>query len=181
MGRPRREGERYPSGGLKPSALEREARSVVIEARMRQHGMTEDDAKSDLAGSLLGRLHLHGKLARTKEHSALMYEAGQRYAAVMWRYSVYVVGVTPTVQAQNILKIRSTPGEDSETLTARNERIRNEWATIDLLLRNAGPNVRQTMRNVCVEDIDGLFMMPEQQLNMLRRGLNAVIRHYGMT
>jgi hypothetical protein len=43
-----------------------------------------------------------------------------------------------------------------------------------LLKCEDGPQVKATVRNVCLMDIEGLRMMPERQMMWLRRGLDAL-------
>ena len=61
---------------------------------MRQHGLEDNHAKSDLAGFVVGRMYLYGCITKP------MLEAGLRYCEDVWRYYSDVLGKIPTVQAQ---------------------------------------------------------------------------------
>ena len=147
---------------------------------MKHQGVNEETAKSDLSGHLLGRLHLHGKLSKDKEESKHMMEAGLRFGEDVRRHSLSILMISPTVQAQNLLKARGMPGEDDEQAERRNRRIIEAKRGIDSVVIMSEPGIKQTMLSVCVEDNEALFLMPEQQLNMLRRGLRAMRMHYGI-
>lgn len=177
-GRPRKAGPRYANGNRKESFVkeetEKEARSVVIDARQRIFGMTEDQAKSDLAGTLLGRLYM------AKHITKQQFEAGERYAHDVWRYSVTVLGVTPTVQAQNMLKVKGHQGDDDETARARALRIKSEYLKAEAVAMSGGRMVESTLLHTCVTEEKALEDMPMSQLGLLRRGLQDLARHYGI-
>lgn len=176
-GRPRKTGPRYANGNRKESHVreesEREARQVGIEARQRIYAMSFEQAKSDLAGSILGRLFMAKYITKAQ------FEAGERYAYDVWRYSVTVLGVTPTVQAQNMLKVRGHQGDDDETAQRRIDRITAAWVATETVLAMCPIGTKPTMRTVCVtEDLAG--ELPKSQIGLLRHGLGALARHYGI-
>ncbi len=177
-GRPRKAGPRYANGNRKESFVreetEKEARSVVIDARQRIFGMTEDQAKSDLAGTLLGRLYM------AKHITKQQFEAGERYAHDVWRYSVTVLGVTPTVQAQNMLKVKGHQGDDDDTAQRRIDRITAAWVATETVLGTCPIGSKATLRSVCVTEEDACGDMPMSQMALLRRGLASLARHYGI-
>lgn len=82
-GRPRSTGQRHPSGKVKQPterALAELNRSVVLEARQRVYGLSEEDARRDEAFVVLGRLFF------TREISRQQYDDGWRYAEIVANY-----------------------------------------------------------------------------------------------
>lgn len=172
-GRPRKEGERYPSGDIKRSETQKETMSVAIEARARIHDLKDAPAellKSNLVGYTLGRIYLDGNI--TKEQ----LEAGDEYALTMATYYRCVGIPYPSARAQSIFSIKGHDGEVTETMASRARRASNRMMEIMGILLQCvdGPQVRATVHNVTVMDYDHLRGMPPQQLLWLKRGLNAL-------
>lgn len=166
-GRPRKQGERYPSGDIKRSETERETKSVAIEAAMRIHGI-ETDGKDGLHGYTLGRMFIDRKITRPE------LEAGNWYAEQMERYYRATGQQSPNPRAQDLLAVRGYDGDVTETTQERASRAANTFMRLEGILLREGHGVKQTVRNVCVEDNDALRMMPASQLALLKRGLMAL-------
>lgn len=166
-GRPRKEGERYPSGDIKRSETEAEVKSVAIAAAKRIHGI-ETDGKDGLHGYTLGRLHLDGKITRQE------LEAGNWFTEQMERYYRAVGIPSPNPRAQDLLSVRGYDGDPSETAQKRATRASNVMMDMEGALLKAGPGVKQTVRSVCIEDVETLRLMPAAQLGMLKIGLRAL-------
>lgn len=85
-------GMREPSGKLQrlPKAkLEELNRAVVLDARQRLYGLSEDAAKQAEAEDILGRLYLMREISRAQ------YEAGRRYLEIVseYRWSILAKGM----------------------------------------------------------------------------------------
>jgi hypothetical protein len=148
-GRPRKEGERYPSGDIKRSETQKEAMSVAIEARRRIDGwsvkVTDETVKSPFAGYTLGRNHK-------------------------------LTGIPfPSARAQSLFAVKGHDGEQSESVTDKARRASNAMMeAVGILLRcEDGPQVRALVHNLTVMDYEHLRGMGEQQLLWVKRGLNA--------
>lgn len=174
VGRPRKEGvARYPSGKIKPEENEREAKSVVVAYRQSIFGVDEADAGSDLAGSALGRLLL-GKFITKGQ-----YNAGLRYCDDMMRYYSYYLGSPPTVQAQNLFKVRGYSPELSEGASERGRKASNTMMELTGMLTRIDPNVKSLVYRVCIEDEEAGHW-PVHMLGYVRQGLEALVKHYGV-
>jgi hypothetical protein len=166
-GRPRKEGDRYPSGDIKRSETEKETRSVAIEARGRVHGIRSEDPR---VGYVLGRLFMDGKISKEQ------LEAGDKYAETMARYYRCVGIPYPSARAQSIFSIKGHDGEVSQSVADRATRATVEMMRVEYILLRCedGTQVKRTVHNVAVMDLDHLRGMHDQQLLWLKRGLNAL-------
>lgn len=175
-GRPRKEGERYPSGDIKRSETQKEVMSVAIEARRRIDGWSEkvsdDTVRGQLAGYVLGRMRLDGSI--TEEQ----LKAGDEYAEIMCRYYRMVGIPFPSPRAQSLFSIKGHDGDETQSATDRARRASNSMMEITgLLLRcEDGPQVKQMVHNTAVMSYDHLRGMSSQQLLWLRRGLDAIAK-----
>ncbi|MEK1930400.1 MAG: hypothetical protein AAAC47_11565 [Pararhizobium sp.] len=175
-GRPRKEGERYPSGDLKRSETAREVMSVAIEARRRIDGWSketpDEKVKDQRAGYVLGRMRLDGSI--TEEQ----LKAGDEYAEIMARYYRMVGIPFPSARAQSLFSIKGHDGDETQSVTDRARRASNSMMEITgLLLRcEDGPQVKQMVHNTAVMSYDHLRGMGSQQLLWLRRGLDAIAK-----
>lgn len=180
-GRPRNnDAERYPGGQIKhdyrKAETERDIMGTVVDMRQRQYGLNETDAKSALAGFVLGRMRLD------KAINEVEFEAGQRYAEDMARYYRMVGIPAPSPRAQSLFSVKGhdgdiTPEQAKSARDASNRMMEME----DVLLRlHDGPRVKTTVFNVCVMDFDNLRDMPSHMFGWLHCGLRALAMHYGL-
>lgn len=175
-GRPRKEGERYASGDLKRSETQKEAMSVAIEARRRIDGwgdkVTDDTVRGQLAGYVLGRIFLDGKITEEQR------KAGDEYAEIHARYRRLVGLPAPSARAQSLFSIKGHDGDENETITQKARKASNMMMEVEgILLRCVdGPQVKQLIFNVSVMDYDHLRGVGEQQLLWIRRGLTALAK-----
>lgn len=167
-GRPRKEGERYPSGDIKRSETENEVKSVAIAAAKRVHGI-ETDGKDGLHGYTLGRMYLDRKISKYE------LEAGNWYAEHIERYYRATGRQSPNPRAQDLLAVRGHDGEVSESAQSRAQKATAVFTRLETVLGCVGNGVRSTVWNVCIADMEGLRMMPASQLDMLKRGLQALM------
>jgi hypothetical protein len=175
-GRPRKEGERYPSGDIKRSETAREAMSVAIEARRRIDGwgekVTDDTVRGQLAGYTLGRMRLDGLITEDQ------LKAGDEYAEIHARYRRLVGLPAPSVRAQSLFSIKGHDGDVTESITVRARRATNANMEMERILLQCvdGPQVRALTYNLVVLDYEHLRGMGSQQLLWLRRGLDAIAK-----
>lgn len=171
-GRPRKEdAERYPSGQIKHTWTEQEARSVVIEARARVHQIGANENMQE-SGYTAGRMKIDGKISDEQ------LKAGNEYAEIVTRYYRSVGIPMPSARAQSFGQVRGHDGEESADRATRARIATNRMMhTEGVLLRCIdGPQVKQTCYNLFVMDHDALRLMPSRQLRWLKRGLDAIIR-----
>lgn len=172
-GRPRKEGaDRHPCGKIKKEWTEMENKVVALDARKRVHQLDG----SQLAGYTLGRIFMDGNITEEER------KAGDEYAEHMSRYYRLTGIPFPSARAQSI---DSVPGSDGEVSADRAKAARsasNRMMHLEgiLLQLDEGPQVRQTVFNVCVMDYEGLRKMPDRQMRWLRRGLRALHADKGL-
>ena len=173
-GRPRKEGERYPSGDIKRSETQKEAMSTVVEARRRIDGwgdkVSDETVKSPFAGYTLGRMFLDGRITEEQR------KAGDEYAEIIARYHRATGIPFPSARAQSLFSVKGHEGEQNETVTERARKASNAMMEVTgVLLRcDDGPQVRALVHNLAVLDYEHLRGMGPQQLLWLRRGLMAL-------
>jgi hypothetical protein len=162
------DGERYPSGDLKPAETEREAMSVVLLQR-KQMGVPEKLWRDQKAGSTLGRMCLANKITEIE------YEGGQHYADVTEAYYRAIGCPSPNPRAQDLTRLqgKSHEGDVSEDRQAQMRRAVNRWMAMQTKIMDVrgGAGLKSTLYNLCILDIEGLFFMPAEQLAMLKEGL----------
>lgn len=171
-GRPRKQGvDRYPNGEIKNHEIEREAMSVAKDARLRMY-----KTDSPFAAYTLGRIFLDGAITETQR------EAGDTYAAMMARYYRLVGIPFPSARAQSLFSIHGHDGDQPDSLIKRARAASNRMMEIEgvLLRLPNGPQIKSTIYNVCVLDVETMRTMPEMQMDMLRRGLNELHFKFGL-
>lgn len=178
-GRPRKENvERFDCGKIKPSETARETKSVAIEARMRMHanGNEKFDAESQLAGYTLGRIYLDGKITEPQR------KAGDAFAEAMSRYYSATGIPFPSARAQSLFTVKGHDGDVTDDQAKRARKASNYMMELAGVLMSCsdGPQVRQTILNVAVMDLDNMRSMPPMQMRWLRRGLDRLRAHMGI-
>lgn len=171
-GRPRKEGaERHPCGKIKQEWSQRESEqdaiSVAMTARGRIHGLNQNNA---LAGYTLGRIFLDGNITEFER------EAGDEYAEDMVRYHRLTGIPFPSARAQSLGSVRGSDGDEPQSKLDVARRASNRMMELEgiLLKCEDGSQVKTTVRNVCLMDIETLRLMPERQMLWLRRRLQAL-------
>lgn len=167
---PKQEAERYPSGQIKHTWTEQEAKSVVVEARQRVHaiGANENIAAG---GYTAGRMWIDGKISEDQ------LKAGNEYAEIVMAYYRGVGLPPPSARAQVFGQVRGHDGEETQDRATRARLASNRMMHAEgVLLRCVeGPQVKTTTYNLFVMDHEALRLMPDRQLQWLKRGLNALI------
>lgn len=169
-----RKSRRKSSVALRLVETEKEVKSVAIANRVKQ-GMSESVADSQEAGSVLGRLHLFNLDSITK----LQYEAGMRMAEDYARYYALTGIPFPTIKAHDIRSVRGQGGTDrpecARTAANRVMKIEMVLGVIDL----SGRPVTSVTKKVCVlDEAEGMHL--PHMVGYLKRGLNALVQHYGL-
>lgn len=178
QGRPRRQGvERYENGKINYSTIraetETEVKAVAVGARRRVHGFNDDVpvkvVESPYAGYTLGRIFLDGNITQDER------KAGDEYALAMARY-YNLLGVSPSVRAQEIFRVSGYGGEVTEDFQRAMRRASNTMMYYEgvLLQCRNGQRVKSTVYEVCVMDREALRHMPASQLDLLKAGLQAI-------
>lgn len=166
-GRPRKEdAERFDCGKIKPEWTEKETKVVALDARKRIHKL--DDGQ--FAGYTLGRIYLDGNITEEER------KAGDEYAEQIARY-YRLTGISfPSPRAQDVNRLAGDGGDVSEDRANRARAASKRYMALEGLLLSLadGPQVKQTVFNVCILDIEGLRKMPDRQMRWLRRGLRAL-------
>lgn len=178
-GRPKKDNvDRFPCGKIKPKETERETKSVAIEARMRMHANGNDkfDAESQLAGYTLGRIFLDGKITEPQ------LKAGDAFAEAMSRYYSATGIPFPSARAQSLFTVKGYDGDVTDDQAKRARKASNYMMELAGVLMSCsdGPQVRQTILNVAVMDLDNMRSMPPMQMRWLRRGLERLRAHMGI-
>lgn len=173
-GRPRLPGERYASGDLKRSETEKQIKSVAIEAAFRVHGI-ETDGKDGYHGYTLGRMFLDGKVTLPE------LEAGNWFCEQIARYHSLTGVPFPSARAQDLFAVRGEAGEVSQSRSEAARRAKEMHSALQVALVQCerGAQVRTTVYNVCVMDVEGLRMMPAHQVEMLKTGLHRLMYFRG--
>lgn len=184
-GRPRKEGvERFDCGKIKPGETEREIKSVALEARMRIHLGVNDNsdeaarkkASSEFMGYTLGRIFLDGNITEGQR------KAGDAFGEAMARFYSLTGIPFPSARAQSLFSVKGHDGEVTDSMANRARKASNKMMELTgvLLQCTDGPQVRQTILNVVVMDLDHLRKMPPQQMRWLKRGLDRLQQHMGI-
>lgn len=180
-GRPRNyDAERYPGGQIKhdfrKTQTEKQIMGTVVDMRKRLHGLSEKDAKSSLAGFVLGRMLID------KAINDVEFEAGERYAEDMARYYRLTGIPAPSPRAQSLFSVGGYEGDISAERAAQARAASNRMMELEgvLLRLTDGPRVKTTVFNVCFMDLENLRDMPSHMFNWLHCGLRALALHYGL-
>lgn len=174
-GRPRKEGvERFPSGQIKHSETEREVRAVAIDALKRIHGV--DYHASGYSGYTLGRLFLDGRISDWER------EAGDEYASWMSKFYGVVGYQFPSARAHSLFSVGGFGAETSpeRARMAREMSDRAQKLEGVLLTRASGPQIRTTVYNTCLLDLEIMRTMPDTQLAWLKVGLKEIHYFFGL-
>jgi hypothetical protein len=174
-GRPRLENvEREPNGrplrSQRKAETEKEARSVVITARMRHHLATEAECLRPEYGSALGRLYLTGHI--NKVH----LEAGNRASEEYAKYYGLTGIPHPSAKAQDITRVKGMGGDVSYD-TARH--ATNRMMLIEQALGGVvllGCSITSVVKRVIVMDEEPRH----RDIPTLVLGLNQLISFYGV-
>ncbi len=178
-GRKRKTGKRYPSGKRMREETERDAMSIVLEARKRHYGVSIKQARDERLGTALGRLAFRGLI------SDLQYQAGITFAELYRRHHVMIGLPTPSPSSVAGLLINegifgSSPSEPVlEVIDKLKRRFKDATDALDQCDRDHrfAPGGRPTMlvyRVVCVDEDASTWSYDD--MGNLRVALNALVR-----
>lgn len=176
-GRPKkRDAERYPSGQIKKAWTEKEAKSVVIEARARIHGLSGTDKIAE-AGYTAGRMWIDGSI--TKEE----LDAGNEYCGVVNRYYRAIGAPFPSARAQSLGRVKGFDGDEPLDMADKVRHATNRMMFIEGLLLQCGegPQVKTTVHNLFIMDYEMMRFMHPTQLRWLKTGLDALKSHFNLS
>lgn len=169
-----RKSRRKTTVALRLVETEKEVKSVAVANRIKQ-GMSEGVADTQEAGSVLGRLHLLNPDAITK----LQYEAGMRMGEDYARYYALTGIPFPTIKAHDVRGVRGQGSSDrpecAKTAANRIMKIEQVLGEVDL----SGRPVTTVTKKVCVcDEAEGMHL--PHMVEYLKRGLTALVKHYGL-
>lgn len=173
-GRPRKEGvDRYPSGQIRHEERERDVKQVAMAARMNIHKL---DTNSVFAGYTLGRLFLDGRITDWER------EAGDEYASWMSRFYGIVGYQFPSARAHSLFSISGFGSETSPERARMAREMSTKAQSLEgiLLQRAFGPQIRSTVYNTCLLDLEIMRTMPATQLDWLKTGLKEIHYFFGL-
>lgn len=170
--------QRYRCGKVKrePELLEKEKAenmAVAIEARQRVFGVSKADAKTQLAGSAIGRLLMGSNLASGEQARAFSEAADEfREKRARFESAIDAKRLTTSTDYTGIRQGRSRDMEDPAYVSWCNA-VRRDYAEIRRAILEADPLAMTMLEMVVIEDKE-----PRNDVTMgaLRSGLNAVYR-----
>lgn len=183
-GRPRIEGvDRAPSGRVSRSRnaqsqrayeTQRKAQETVVQARVRQTGLSEDNAKRPEAGHVLGLLEFDRKI---KPWEA---QAGLRFGLEHYRYYRACGIPSPSAQAQNLFAVRGGTGDETLTQAERARQAANHIQKVRQVVLSCaqGRVVSEKLMAVCFMDDHSARDWNAHTIGLLRRGLDALATFY---
>ena len=155
----------------------------TVQTRARRHNMSIPTAKSQLAGTELGRLADACKLFpgnmgdyNVKRQNQSLYEAGNHFAEVYHNWHTKKGIPSPNPSAANMHRV---PGKDGDTDNpdATQAAIRAyESLLVPIMVQKEGKTTYELLKRLCVEDVsterwNGYMFL------LLKNGLQAVQAH----
>lgn len=174
-GRPAKEGvDRYPGGQIKHEERQREVREVAIEALSRVHNLNYH--ASGYSGYVLGRLFLDGRISEWER------EAGDEYAKWLARFYGIVGYQFPSARAHSLFSVNGFAAETTPERARVAKEMSDRFMRLEgiLLNRPCGPQIKTTLYNTCIIDLEIMRTMPEAQLAWLKTGLKEIHYFFGL-
>ena len=186
-----RKSRRKASSEMRQAMTEQEARSVVVQRRIREGEIipfrekggkvvtAQEQAENPMRGYVLGLMTLDHTLT-TRQH-----EAGLRFAEDMVRYYGLTGVQFPSARAQNLFAVHGSGGEDSESRSLAASAARTKANKLrDCLLATGsidqGRRVIHCLMEVALLDNAQARKWPEHMLLWTRQGLNRLADYYGI-
>jgi len=182
--------ERFPSGGINYEAERRKQsnRQCAEAARIRIHGVAANDAASQEAGSVFGRLYLQGELgARSTDRKKTgpaeeVYQAGLEFARRRAAYLQAISSPKPTRSGSDIGYVHEkleASADDAVRLSLSDphahaewcERARSRYAEVRRACLETDPFALMAMETIISDD-----RMVDALVGPLRVGCNAIAR-----
>ena len=164
--------DRVPCGRIStPSPAQRreDAQAVVIDQRVRHHGRTKEQAGSDLAGDVIGRLLQDAWITRDalnagRAYQRLAYEAGRTSAGPP---ALTACPIEPRTRGYN-----NAPDLPHEA------HIRRDWEEARIRFGRADPVVLRILDAVLLEEMDP--RVDDVMWRVFARGLSILMEMYCM-
>lgn len=161
----------------------KEARETVLQTRQRHAALldgeliTTTEAENPMRAYVLGQLHLDGVITRRQ------HDAGIRFAEVRARYFGMCGVPFPSARAQNMFAVHGYSGEPNQSFIEASRAASDADMKLRQLLMSMrdGRSVWSTVNSICVEDIKEARTWPAHHMGWLKRGLNALCEHYGIS
>lgn len=164
-GRTRKQGAREPNGRPQRESVS-EIKADVIEARMRQHGLTLVQAGDRLAGYEIGRLYIRGQL------DLIDIEVCDDYVQVIARFMALTNPQHPFPKAidyvATIKGLSSDPGQEYVN------RVRKAYANWIAPLQDCGGLARMAFHEVAFHDMP----CPPAKLGQVKECIGALRRAF---
>lgn len=169
-----RKSRRKSAVGLRLIETEKEVKSVAVANRVKL-GITNKEADSQEAGSVLGRLYLNKGNGITKAQ----YDAGMLMGQDFARYYALTGIPFPSIKAHDIGRVSGRNEIDNQSAirsaTNRVMLIEKALGEVD----HSGEPVTSTTKRVCVlDEADGMHL--PHMVAYLKRGLAILGKHYGL-
>lgn len=175
---------------MRTAMTEAEARSVVIDRRIREGQIVPFKAKdgrrvtAEEQAADPRRGYTLGLMAIDLTITARQHDAGVRFAEDMARYYGLCSVPFPSARAQNLFAVRGSEGEESsdKALSAQAARSRANKLRGTLLGTgniDEGRRVIHSVTEVAVLDNPQARKWPDHMLMFIRKGLNRLADHYG--
>ena len=185
-----RKSRREASQQMHTAMTEAEARSVVVDRRIREGQIVpfkakdgrrvtaEEQARDPRRGYTLGLMAIDHTI------TARQHDAGVRFAEDMARYYGLCSVPFPSARAQNLFAIRGAEGEDSEGRSTSAKAARFKANKLrDALLGTGnideGRRVIHSVTEVALLDNFQARKWPDHMLMFIRKGLNRLADYYG--
>lgn len=164
-GRPRKTGERYPGGKLKPR--EEDPRFLVMAKRMAEHTIgTLTDARM---GAVIGRMRLKRLLTDAE------FAAGMKYAEIVGRYE-RLTGMPERSAASPSYQrgYGSFAGSANMTVSEAERRVKRARKEYLRLQNKLHPSMRDLVERACCDDRE----IAESQVDAFKVFLNALAHRF---
>jgi len=186
-----RKSRRKASNTMRQAMTEQEARSVVVQKRIRDGEIVafrdksgrivsaEEQAVDPRRGYALGLMFLDGTITQQQ------HDAGVRYADDMARYYGLTGLGFPSPRAQNLFAVRGVSGEESGTRVEAAKKAKAKAGKLRELLQKVGNidqgrRVEHAVKEVALLDNIQARKWPAHMHDYIRRGLNALALDYGL-
>lgn len=175
-GRKRKAGNREPSGRAQRApvrTVEEDAMQVAKEARQRVFGVLEDDCTQPEAGTAVGRLLLKGAISRDHYDAAIAFQE---------TYATFLRAIDAPPSSPKAVNIGGASGPSPPDMSPeRAKQARERWKEVCWALSVANVAFPE---NVLYLACDRILLRDVDQPELhgdLRLGLNALVRHYGLS
>lgn len=159
--------------------MEMAVMDTAIQRRVRHLGVTEKQALDPLCGSVLGRLRFDNRVTQAQ------YDAGVKYGEDMGRFYMLTGTPFPSARAQDLFAVRGDDGETTENKAAQARAARDKANKLRTVMLgcgdiNTGRKVVHTVTEIVIMDTEQARGWSDFMIGLLKRGLNALAKEYGI-